>query len=171
LIGLLTNLVKICRRANSRHARRRCGVALGMELADALAFARQHRHGVLVTMRRDGRPQLSNVLYLVDDDGSFRVSITTGRAKYHNLRREPWAALHVSQRDFYAYAVLEGDAEVSEPAADVDDDTVTALVDYYQRAVGEHEDWDAYRKAMVDERRVIARLRPTRAYGMLTLPR
>jgi hypothetical protein len=33
--------------------------------------------------------------------------------------------------------------------------------------VGEHEDWDAYRKAMVAERRVMARLKPNRAYGML----
>lgn len=142
-----------------------------MELADALDFARSHRQGVLVTERRDGRPQLSNVMYHVDDQGVVRVSITSSRAKYHNLVRDPWAAIHVSQSDFYAYAVLEGDAEVSDPAADVDDATVDELVELYERLVGQHEDWDEFRRAMVEEGRVVARLRPTRAYGMMSLPR
>jgi hypothetical protein len=41
------------------------------------------------------------------------------------------------------------------------------LVDYYRAAVGEHDDWHAYRAAMVSDRRVIVRLFPDRAYGML----
>jgi PPOX class probable F420-dependent enzyme len=143
------------------------GVVVGMELADAVTFARNQRQGVLVTQRRDGHPQLSNILYHVDDAGVFRISITATRAKYHNLRRDPWAALHVTRADFYAYAVLEGTAELTEPAADVDDDTVNELVWHYERAVGQHEDWDTFRRAMVDDRRVIARLHPTRAYGMM----
>ncbi len=142
-----------------------------MELADALEFARRNRHGVLVTLRRDGKPQLSNVMYHVDDEGVFRISITANRAKYHNLRRDPWAALHVTQQDFYAYTVLEGDVELTEPAADADDATVDELVWYYEQLIGQHDDWDAYRKAMVDEQRVIARFRPGRAYGMMQLPR
>jgi len=142
-----------------------------MELADAIAFARTNRHGVLVTQRRDGRPQLSNVMYHVDDDGLFRISITTGRAKYHNLRRDPWCALHVTRADFYAYAVLEAEVELTAPAATVDDATVDELVWYYEQVVGQHEDWDTFRRAMVDEERVVARLRPTRAYGMMSLPR
>ena len=141
-----------------------------MELADALQFAGDKLHGVLVTKRRDGRPQLSNVLYHLDDAGTFRISITADRAKYHNLRRDPWAALHVTQPDFYAYAVLEGDVELAEPAADPDDATVAELVSYYEQVVGQHEDWDEYRRAMVRDRRLIVRLRPTRAYGMLRLP-
>jgi PPOX class probable F420-dependent enzyme len=142
-----------------------------MELADALEFAHHNRHGVLVTERRDGRPQLSNVMYHLDDEGVFRISITADRAKYHNLLRDPWAALHVTQQDFYAYTVLEGEGELTEPAADVDDATVDELVWYYEQLIGQHEDWDAYRNAMVDDKRVIARFRPSRAYGMLQLPR
>ncbi len=84
-----------------------------MELTDALTFARAHRHGVLVTLRANGRPQLSNIVYAVDDDGVIRISITAHRAKYHNLVRTPWAALHVTQEDFYGYAVLEGPAELA----------------------------------------------------------
>jgi PPOX class probable F420-dependent enzyme len=141
-----------------------------MELADALEFAGDKRHGVLVTLRRDLRPQLSNVMYHLDEAGTIRISITAERAKYHNMRREPWAALHVTRPDFYAYAVLEGDVELTEPAADPDDATVEELVWHYEQAVGQHDDWDAFRQAMVDDRRVIARLRPTRAYGMLPMP-
>jgi len=141
-----------------------------MELADALDFARANRHGVLVTQRRDGRPQLSNVMYHVDDEGVFRISITTSRAKYHNLRRDPWAAIHVTQTDFYAYVVIEGEVELSDPAVDPDDATVEELVGHYESLVGQHEDWDKFRRAMVDEGRVVARLRPGRAYGMVQLP-
>jgi PPOX class probable F420-dependent enzyme len=141
-----------------------------MELTDALDFARNHRQGVLVTMRRDGRPQLSNVMYHVDDAGLIRISITASRAKYHNMSRDPWAALHVTRQDFYAYTVLEGGVELTEPAAGVDDPAVDELVWHYEKAVGQHEDWDAFRQAMVDDRRVMARLKPTRAYGMLAQP-
>jgi PPOX class probable F420-dependent enzyme len=138
-----------------------------MELAKALDFARAHRHGVLVTARRDGRPQLSNVMYHAADDGVLRISITATRAKYHNLRRDPWAAMHVTRDDFYAYAVLEGEVALTAPAAAPDDAAADELVAYYEALRGEHPDWDEYRRAMVDERRVIASLRPTRAYGML----
>jgi PPOX class probable F420-dependent enzyme len=138
-----------------------------MELSSAVDFARVNRHSVLITIRRNGRPQLSNVLHHVFDDGVIRISITADRAKYKNLLREPWAALHVTQADFYAYAVLEGSVELTPVATRTDDATVDELVAYYRAAMGEHDDWNAYRQAMVADRRVIARFKPTRAYGML----
>jgi len=138
-----------------------------MELDAALDFARTTRQSVLVTIRSNGRPQLSNVLHHVFDDGIIRVSITADRAKYHNLRREPWAALHVTREDFYAYAVVEADVELSPIAASPDDATVEELIVAYRALMGEHEDWDAYRRTMVEDRRVVVRLTPTRAYGMV----
>jgi PPOX class probable F420-dependent enzyme len=138
-----------------------------MELTDAIEFARTRRQSVLVTIRGNGRPQLSNVLHQVTADGVIRVSITADRAKYHNLVREPWAALHVTREDFYAYAVIEADVELSPIAARADDSTVDELVELYRGLVGEHQDWDDYRRSMVADRRVVLRLRPTRAYGML----
>ncbi|MCU1372734.1 MAG: putative F420-dependent enzyme, partial [Actinomycetia bacterium] len=119
------------------------------------------------TIRKDGRPQLSNVLHHVFDDGVIRISITADRAKYHNLKREPWAALHVTREDFFAYAVLEADAELAPVAAAPDDATVEELVELYRGLMGEHDDWDDYRRSMVADRRTVVRLRPTRAYGML----
>lgn len=141
-----------------------------MELTDALAFARSNRQGVLVTQKRDGRPQLSNVIYAVDDAGLVRVSITADRAKYRNLLRDPRGSLHVTQDDFWAYVVLEGEIELSGVATAPDDATVDELVELYRSLSGEHPDWDDYRAAMVRDRRVVARLRPTHAYGMLPRP-
>jgi PPOX class probable F420-dependent enzyme len=141
-----------------------------VELRDAVDFARANRWSVLATIRRNGLPQLSNVVHYVSDDHVIRISITADRAKYHNLLRQPWAALHVTRQDFFAYAVLEGAVELSPVAAQPDDDTVGELITYYRALSGEHEDWDAYGAAMVAERRVVVRLKPDRAYGMLALP-
>lgn len=141
-----------------------------MDLDSALAFTRQRGKGVLVTQKRDGRPQLSNVMYVVDDAGIVRVSITADRAKARNLARDPRASLHVTSDDFYAYAVLEADAELSAVAQSPDDDAVEELVELYRAMVGEHPDWDDYRTAMVRDHRLVARLTPTHAYGMLPQP-
>jgi PPOX class probable F420-dependent enzyme len=139
-----------------------------MDLDLALAAARATHQSVLTTLRRDGKPQLSNILHAVRDEGVVIVSTTTDRAKYHNLRREPWAALKVDGTSFWSYAVLEADVSLSDPATEPADATVDELVEYYRSISGEHPDWDDYRKAMVAEHRVVARLTPTRAYGALS---
>lgn len=141
-----------------------------MDLSDAIDFARSHRWSVLTTIRGNGYPQLSNVGHLVSEEGLIRISVTADRAKYKNLAREPWAALHVTRDDFFAYVVLEGDVELSPVAAEPDDATVNELVEHYRALVGDHPNWDDYRAAMIAERRVIVRLTPKRAYGMLQLP-
>jgi PPOX class probable F420-dependent enzyme len=138
-----------------------------MELEDAIAFAQTTPHGVLVTTRGNGRPQLSNISFGVSTDGLIRISITADRAKYRNLVREPWAALHITSSEFTAYAVIEGDVTLSSIAGEVDDAAVDELVAMYRSIKGEHPDWDEYRAAMVQDRRVVVRIAPTRAYGML----
>ena len=120
-----------------------------------------------MTLKRDGRPQLSNVACGVGDDGVVRVSITADRAKAKNLARDPRASVHATREDFYAYVVLEGDAELSPVAEAPDDPTVDELVDLYRQISGEHPDWDDYRQAMVKDRRLVVRVHPTHAYGML----
>jgi PPOX class probable F420-dependent enzyme len=138
-----------------------------VDLEAALAFAHGRGKGVFVTQRKDGRPQLSNVLLWVPGDGTVRISIATDRAKYRNLLREPWAAVHVTSDDFWGWAVLEGPAELTAPAAAPDDEVVAELVEYYRALSGEHGDWDDYRAAMVRDHRVVARVRPSRVYGTL----
>ena len=138
-----------------------------MELNDALEAARANRESVLVTIRRSGRPQLSNVLHHVDADGLIRISTTAGTAKFKNLRREPWAALHLDVRNHWSYAVIEGDVTLSEVAAEPDDARLEEPVDLYRALAGEHDDWADYRAAMVAEQRAVVRIRPARAYGLL----
>ena len=123
--------------------------------------------GVLATIKRDGRPQLSNVSYHFDPRGNaIEVSITEPRAKTRNLRRDPRASILVSADDGWSYAVAEGTAELSPPAADPHDDTVEALIRLYRSIAGEHPDWDDYRRAMVTDRRVLMRLPIRHVYGM-----
>jgi PPOX class probable F420-dependent enzyme len=138
-----------------------------MELADALGVARGTHHSVLTTIRRDGKPQLSNVLHYVRDDDVVIISTYAPTAKYRNLRREPWAALKVDAGSPWSYAVLEAEAAFSEVAADPHDAAVEELVEYFRNTGGEHDDWDEYRRAMVAEQRVVVRLTATRAYGLL----
>ena len=137
-----------------------------MDLAEALAFARDRRQGVLVTIRANGRPQLSNILFVPGSGDTLLVSLTDDRAKTKNLRRDPRASLYVLGDNFFQYVVLEAAAELSPVAAAPDDDTVDALVAYYRAGQGEHPDWDEYRAAMVADRRLVLTLRPERAYGL-----
>ncbi|WP_433021017.1 PPOX class F420-dependent oxidoreductase [Kribbella sp. CA-294648] len=120
--------------------------------------------GVLVTIKRDGRPQLSNITYVYDGE-HLRVSITDGRAKTKNLRRDPRVSLYVNGPNGRSYVVAEGTAELTPVAATPDDDTVEALIDYYRAAAGEHPDWDEYRQAMVDQRRLLLTIPITHVYG------
>jgi PPOX class probable F420-dependent enzyme len=119
-----------------------------MDLNTALEFVGGRQRGVLTTMKRDGRPQLSNITYHLGDDGVVRISVTTGRAKTANLRRDPRASLHVTSDDFWQYVVIEGRADLAPTAAAPDDATVEELVTYYRAVAGEHPDWDDYREAM-----------------------
>ena len=138
-----------------------------MDLTEALAFVQARKNGVLATIRANGRPQLSNILYVPQEDGTLHVSITDSRAKTANLRRDPRASLYVPGDNFWAYIVIEAEAELMPVAADPYDATVDQLVAYYKAGNGEHDNWDDYRAAMVADGRLILILRPERGYGMV----
>ena len=139
-----------------------------MELADALAFARGRFQGVLVTRRRDGRPQLANIVYAFDPAGVARISTRGSTAKAKNLRRDPVATLYVPGSSFWSFAVLDGRAEVSAESQEPGDEVADELVEIYRQVRGEeHPDWDEFRAAMVAERRLVVRFRPERAYGQV----
>jgi PPOX class probable F420-dependent enzyme len=133
-----------------------------------LAFVAENRWGVLATVKRDGRPQLSNVGYAYDPESQLiRVSVTADRAKTRNLQADPRVTLHVSSQDFWTWVAVEGTAELTPVAADPHDATVEELITYYRGVSGEHENWDDYRAAMVADRRLVVRFRPEHAYGQL----
>ena len=122
--------------------------------------------GVLATIKRDGRPHLSNVNYTYDRAaGTIRVSITDHRQKTANLRRDPRASFEVTTPGLDRYVVAEARASLSAVAADPDDAAVDELVDTYRRIAGEHPDWAEFRAAMVADRRIALTLHVERLYG------
>ena len=138
-----------------------------MQISEAMAFVAEHKNGMLLALKSNGRPQSSNIAYVVNDAGQILISVTEGRAKTKNLGRDPRASLHVNRDDFWAYAVVEADVELTPVAASPSDDTVERLVEYYRSVAGEHDNWNEYRQAMVDDQRLVLTLTPTHAYGML----
>ena len=138
---------------------------------DIAGLLAARHHGTLATLRRDGRPQLSVVTYTwyPDDDGRQLVRISTvhGRAKVANLRRDPRASFLVTDESGWSYAVVEGRVELSAVAVFHDDEVVEELITLYRDANGEHPDWPDYRRAMVDDHRLVARLVVEHAYGLV----
>ncbi|MEU6930933.1 PPOX class F420-dependent oxidoreductase [Streptomyces sp. NPDC046385] len=124
------------------------------------------RLGVLATLKADGRPQLSPVMPYYDPaTETLYVSMTEGRAKTANLRRDPRAALEVTSGDGRSWATAEGTVTLTGPGTDPHGPEVEALVEYYRLAAGEHPDWDEYRAAMVADGRVLMRMPVDHVYG------
>ncbi|MFC0114394.1 PPOX class F420-dependent oxidoreductase [Kibdelosporangium aridum] len=132
------------------------------KLRDLLATSTK---GVLVTLKRDGRPQLSNVSYKFAD-GTIRISVTDGRAKTKNLLRDPRASFYVTNASFGRYVVAEGIATLSDVATEPGDAATDELVEVYRSIAGEHPDWDEYRAAMVADKRRVVRIPVDRIYGL-----
>jgi PPOX class probable F420-dependent enzyme len=133
---------------------------------DPHALLADSQIGVLATIKSNGLPQLSPVTPFYDRGaGVVYVSITEGRAKTANLRRDPRAALEVTSADGWAWATAEGAVTLTGPGTDPNGPEVDALVDYYRNAAGEHPDWDEYRAVMVSDRRVLMALNIDRVYG------
>jgi PPOX class probable F420-dependent enzyme len=130
-----------------------------MDVTSAQEFLRENHHAVLSTSRADGRPQLSPVAVGVDGDGRVIISTRETAVKVRNLRRDPRISLAGLNDRFYGdWVQVEGTAEIIALPEALD-----LLVDYYQRIAGEHPDWDEYRSAMVEQRRVIVRFAIERA--------
>ncbi len=131
-----------------------------------LDLLREQRIGTLVTLKRDGRPQLSNVGYAYDPEARvIRLMVTYDRAKTRNLRRDPRASFFVSDSNGFSYMIAEGDAELSPITTDEHDAVADELVEVFRGFQGEHPDWEGFRAAMVRERRLVIRLHVNRVYG------
>ncbi|WP_433825149.1 PPOX class F420-dependent oxidoreductase [Actinoplanes sp. CA-015351] len=135
-------------------------------LFDPRTLLAESRIGVLATIKADGRPQLSPVTPYYDTEaGVILVSMTEGRAKTVNLRRDPRATIEVTSADGWSWATAEGIATLTGPGTEPDGPEVEALVDYYRRAAGEHPDWAEYRSVMVSDRRVLMTMTVDHVYG------
>ena len=131
------------------------------------AFVSEHNIGSLATLKRDGRPQLSNISYTFDaESGLVRMSLTDDRAKVKNLRRDPRASLLV-QAPAGGRTPSRGRHDADRGGRPPDDATSDELVDVYRAVAGkDHPDWDEYRAAMIADKRLVGRLQVTHAYGL-----
>ena len=136
-----------------------------MDMTTALNWAQSRSDGILITIRKDGRPQSSDIVYSLRD-GVFEISLTDSRAKTKNMRRDNRAVLHITDRPSWSYLSFDGTVELTPATTDVTDETSDALVAYYERVAGKpHPEWDEYRAAMVAEGRLLATLTPAGVVG------
>ena len=121
---------------------------------ELLTFLRERSKAVIMTTRRDGRPQSSPVTCGVDPEGRLVVSTYPERAKARNVRRDPRVSVCMLSDEFNGpYVHVDGTAEVLDlPAA------LEPLVDYYRALAGEHPDWQEYREAMARQGKALIRI-------------
>jgi uncharacterized protein len=132
-----------------------------MNRLEAMEYIASNTHGVLATIKRDGRPQLSNISYTLDDDGLIKISVTEDRAKTKNARRDPRVVMTVIGDNWYQYVVVEGTAGF------IDDNPLPALRHVYERVAGQpHPDWEEFDQAMIDERRIVMTISIDRLYPL-----
>ena len=125
-----------------------------MDIDGAREFIKSNHRAVLATRRADGSPQLSPITVGLDDEGRAIISTRETAMKVHNLRREPRAWLCLLNDGYFGeWGQVEGSVEIV-PLPEAMD----LLVEYYRSISGEHPDWDEYRQAMIDQRRVVLRI-------------
>lgn len=138
-----------------------------MDISKALSWAQGHRTGALITLRRDGRAQSSDIAYAVMGT-TINISLTDSRAKTVNMRRDNRVVLHISEPSAWSYVSIDATVELSPVCTTPNDATADELVAVYQAVTGgEHSDWGEFRRAMVDEGRIVARVTPVSVTGQI----
>jgi PPOX class probable F420-dependent enzyme len=118
-------------------------------------LARNHR-AVLATRRRDGRPQLSPIVFARDEGGRLLISTRGATAKARNVRRSPAVSVCVLTEGFFGdWAQVDGEASVIEMP-----EAAELLRWVYRQVAGEHPDWDEFDRDMVGQGRVVLAVTP-----------
>ena len=124
---------------------------------EMLDFIRTRHQGIVITTRKDGRPQASPVTMGVDGEGRIVIATYPERAKIRNARRDPsHVSVLVLSDDFGGpWVQVDGTAEVLDVP-----EAVEPLVEYFRSISGEHPDWAEYREAMVNQGKSLLRITP-----------
>ena len=78
------------------------------------------RPGVLATTRKDGRPHVAPVWYVLDDDGSVVFTTGADTVKGRTLRRTGWAAMTVDDdRPPFSFVTVAGPVTISDDLDEV----------------------------------------------------
>ena len=125
-------------------------------------FLDQHHSAVVATLKKDGTPHVARIgVGLVK--GKLWSSGTQSRVRTSHLRRDPRATLLVlNDDDPYSWLGLETRVTILDGPEAVEHNLAL-----YRVLAGEPDDIEAYRRAMVDERRLIYEFSIEKAYGQL----
>ena len=138
-----------------------------VELDQARPFLAGRAHAAIAVVDDDGFPHVSRIVYALGEDDVVRVSVTDGRVKTDHLRERPRATLHVRGDDDWHWVSVVAAVELSDVADDPDGDVATELLAVYEDVSGPHDSPDEFRRAMVDDQRLVLRLHPRSAHGQL----
>jgi PPOX class probable F420-dependent enzyme len=131
--------------------------ALSDDLDAVRQFATQTTRAVLVTRRKDGGLQSSPMAVIADDDGNVLTATRARNAKTYNLMRDPQATLCLfTERWPGPWMHVEGEAQIERLP-----DAMPLLMEYYGRR-GQDTTTDEFRQRMLNENRVLIRVRPQR---------
>ena len=136
-----------------------------IDLAVGLGFAAGVREGTLITLRRDGRPQSSDVHHAVDG-ATIVFSVLPDRAKVSNVERDPRVVYHVSHDG--SYLSFDSTAVVSPIPTEAHGPAMDTLIGAFGAVSGkDHPDRAEFRGAMVSERRRAFIVAPTSVVGVI----
>ena len=138
-----------------------------MDLNKAVSWASNTHHGVLITLRKDGRPQSSDIAYTVIE-GKFCISATATRAKTINLLRDNRAVLHITSSETWSYISFDGIAEITQTAQQPEDSVCKELAKVFTAIQKkQHPNWDEFNQAMINDKRLVIRFVPESAVGQI----
>lgn len=138
-----------------------------MDLDKAITWASTTHHGVLITLRKDGRPQSSDIAYTVIE-GKFCISATATRAKTINLLRDNRAVLHITSPETWSYISFDGIAEITQIAQQPEDSVCKELAKVFTAIQKkQHPNWDEFNQAMINDKRLVIRFVPDSAVGQI----
>ncbi len=113
-------------------------------------------YAALATISPTGHPQVTAVVYRLDDDGELKISLNTTRHKAKNLQRDPRCSLFfLDLQDPRRYLEVRGDAEIAPDPGKA-----------FAAKAGARYGLDFTEHDQPGEERVIVTLRPTRVYAV-----
>ena len=131
-----------------------------------------HGLSVVVTRRADHSPHTTVVnagvlSHPVTGDRAVAFVAAGGTRKLTHLRADPTIAVVV--RAGWQWTAVEGQAQLigpDDPRPEVDDERLRLLLrEVFSAAGGTHDDWDAYDRVMVEQRRTAVFVTLTRLYS------
>ena len=137
-----------------------------MDFEDVRSFMESNHPGVITTQQRNGASQVSIVVCGAYQGNAAFVSVRGNSAKVRNLRRNPHCTILSVTPDWRRFAVVEGQATLSD-AGNTDAEELRVLLREVYRACGDkdHPDWEEYDRAMVQQEAVVVLVKPDRVYG------